>query len=363
MSSPSPRNVALVRLGAIGDVVRVLPALDALRRAWPDSRLTWFVEDASASLLEGAWQLDELVVIPRSAWRGRFASHGLGVLHELRAFYSRLARRRFDLVFDFHGNLRSALVVNRLRGKKLGFARPFSKEGSAAMLDVAVRPRCGLLGHKLGWNEELLAAAGVDSTGAQARLRVPPRLCVGVDEHCEAIFDAGRPLVACHPGVSLFALLKAWSPRQFAELGDMLVARLGAQILLSWGPGEEDLAREVQAAMGQRAVLTRRTRHLLELGRYFERADVVVAADTGPLHLAAAFGRPVVALFGPKDPAKYGPVSAGGVRVAREPVHCSPCTLRRCPDNICMQRLRPAAVYEAVAELLGERRPALVAET
>lgn len=362
MPSPSPRNIALVRLGAIGDVLRVLPALDALRRAWPRARLTWFVEDASASLLEGAWQLDELVVIPRKRWRKRWAVNKLAVLHELRAFYSRLARRRFDLVFDFHGNLRSAMVVGRLRGRKLGFARPYSKEGSALLLDVAVRPSCGLHGHKLAWNEELLAAAGVDARGARAQLRVPEVFRAEVDEHCRASLRAERPLVAFHPGVSLFAQLKAWSTGQFAALGDLLAERLGAQILLSWGPGEQPLARAVQAAMRHRAVLTRRTRHLLELGRYFERADVVVAADTGPLHLAAALGRPVVALFGPKDPGKYGPVSAGGVRVAREPVHCSPCTLRRCPDNICMQRLHPEAVYEAVAGLLAERRPALLAE-
>ncbi len=345
------RRILIVRLSALGDVVHALPVLDALRRARPDAQIGWLVEERHASVLEGHPQLDcifvwsrrELSVLLR---RGRVLAAlrlALRRLRELRA-------ARFDVSIDAQCNLRSSLLA-WLSGapRRIGFAPPYTKEKAHwLMTDRVAVPLGGQL--KVERNLALLAPFGIDTRGARPRLAIPEAARVGARAFRGSL--RATELVALHPGVSGFGAIKQWAPERFAGVARRLSAERGALCLVTWGPGERALAEGIVQASEGAAQLAPETRSLLELAALYEVCDAVVGGDTGPVHLAAALGVPVVGLYGPKDPAIYAPWDGLRGRAATtvwKHVHCSPCTLRRCGNVICM----PAIGVEDVSSALG----------
>ena len=159
-----------------------------------------------------------------------------------------------------------------------------------------------------------------------------------------------------HPGTSGFGAFKRWPPERFGALARALLDD-GLAVALTHGPGEAELAEAVSAETGGRAVPLP-TPDLVVLAEVLRRARVFAGGDTGPLHLAGLVGTPQVALFGPKDPTVYGPFPAAEDRVrvlVRDDVACRPCRLRRCDDPLCMRRIDPVDVHEAVCQVLPSR--------
>ncbi len=350
------RRILIVRLSALGDVVHVLPLLDALRRARPDAHIGWLVEEASSSLLAGHPQIDRLWIAPRrlsERWlrRGRVgAVAGLWrpLLRELRA-------ARYEVSIDAQCNLRSSLLA-RLSGapRRVGFAPPFTKEQAHWLLTdrVAPPPRKQL---KVERNLELLRPFGIDARGARARLGIPDAARGAARSFRAGL--AAASAVALHPGVSGFGAFKRWAPESYAALARRLYAERGARCIVTWGPGELDLAQEIARNADGAAEVAPETHSILDLAALFEACDAVVGGDTGPVHLAAALGVPVVALYGPKDPAVYAPwdgrTGAAATAVWKR-VHCSPCSVRRCNDVICMPAIEVEDVAAAVWDTLRE---------
>jgi lipopolysaccharide heptosyltransferase I len=354
------RRILIVRLSALGDVVHVLPLLDALRRARPDAHIGWLVEEASSSLLAGHPQIDRLWVAPRrlsERWlrRGRVgAVAGLWapLLRELRA-------ARYEVSIDAQCNFRSSLLA-RLSGapRRVGFAPPFTKEQAHWLLTdrVSLPPRKQL---KVERNLELLRPFGIDPRGARAQLAIPDAARGSARSIRMGL--GGTSAVALHPGVSGFGAFKRWAPESYAALARRLYAERGARCVVTWGPGERDLAQGIARDADGAAEVAPETTSILDLAALFEACDAVVGSDTGPVHLAAALGVPVVALYGPKDPAVYAPwdgrTGAAATTVWKR-VHCSPCRLRRCDDVICMPAIQVEEVAAAVWDTLRDE-PAL----
>lgn len=362
-----PQGLLIVRLSALGDVVHVLPALAALRAARPGVPIGFAVEDRAAGLLEGHPHIDRLHVVPRGALAKVASKDPLAVLRALRATVRELRRERYEVALDFQSNFRSAALA-WLSGapRRIGQPRPFSKEGSRLLM-TEQPPAVGKEVHKIERNLRLLSCLGI-APGPAARgvVAEPPAAAAAA----EAIVAAGpRPLVVIHPGVSAFGALKAWREDRFAALGEAL-ATDGARVLFAWGgPAEERTARALAAAAPGTAVAPR-TAGILGFAALLRRADLVVGVDSGPLHLAAAVGAPVLGLYGPKHPGTYGPFWPGS-EVVRAGLDCSPCRHRRCPRedvveveatvgrmriSPCMDRLEVGAALEAARRLLGRAR-------
>lgn len=355
-------RILIVRLSALGDVVHVLPALAALRAALPDAFIGWAVEDRAASLLEGHPHLDRVHVVPRAAWSKALREDPLSVLRSLRRTLRDLRRARYDVTLDFQSNLRSsALAWASGAPRRIGQPRPFAKEGSRALVTETPDP-VPRDAHKIERNLALLEPLGL-ARGAAPRptLPEPPAARALAEE-----FAAGPgQRVIIHPGVSAFGALKAWREDRFAELARRLVAD-GARVFFAWGgAAEEALARSL-AARAPGAGITPRTSSILELAALLRRADLVVGVDSGPLHLAAAVGAPVLGLYGPKHPGTYGPFWTPS-EVVRAGFECSPCRFRRCPRpdvavvegtggvqrvSPCMERLEVDAAHVAARRLL-----------
>lgn len=331
-------NVLVLRLSALGDVLFAMPAVQALLDSGRAAHVAWLVEDRAAPLLALLPGLHEVLSFPRrrrAAWPG----HAL-----------RLLARRDDLVLDLQGNLKTRLQLLCLRPRRtVGFDASVARDGVHAAYDRAVAPEGAR--HRVAQGLRLVAALGVPVPQRPSR----PRLAIPAEarQRAQALLAAlpGRgPAVVLHPGTSAFGELKRWPAAQFAELGRLLAARHGARLLVTGGPGEVELVADVRRALALPAA-TPRPSGLGDLAALLEAVQLVVAADSLPLHLANALGTPVLGLYGPKDPAITGP-AFDRARVLRAGVGCSPCTLRRCRDRICMEALPATLAAGAAAELL-----------
>jgi len=355
---PQGGSVLLVRLSALGDVLFALETVTALHQARPDLALDFLVDDRFGAILGDHPHLREVLCYPRKRRRA------------VPRFLAGLRRRRWDLVLDLHGLAKSALCVGAARApRKLGFAPPGSREGAhraytrAVELPVPLPHRAArgfYLLADLGLIEPLPAASvAADPSSPTAR----PALGLPGDapQPWSATENATRraPRVVLHPGTSAFAAFKRWPAERFAQLGAALLAD-GAEVVVSFGPGERDLAQQVASGAPGLGLLDGKDYGLLGLGTVYRDADLVVAADTGPLHLAAAVGTRVVALFGPKDPSLYGPRGEGHAVLFRD-VPCRPCRRRRCPAPLCIRGLDVEPVLAAARASLASSRASATA--
>lgn len=298
----------LVRLGSMGDIIHALPSAAALRDTFPDAWIDWAVEPRWTRLLKGNPDLSTVITANRTSTAGV-----LGTLKTVRA-------PRYTCVIDFQALYKSALLAFASGApRRIGFTSGYAREGLAsASYTERLNPRGP---HKVDHNLTLAMAAG-------AKMPQCPRFPLAVDpEDVEAVsrelarHDIGEFFVL-NPGGGWVS--KCWPADRYGDLHRKLTERFGWRGIVTFGPGEENLAADVTRAAGDPLPL------LLGLGplmALLQRAKFVVSADTGPLHLASALGAPVVGLYGPTDPARNGPYSSADVTV-RNP-HASVTTYRR----------------------------------
>jgi ADP-heptose:LPS heptosyltransferase len=302
----------LVRTSSIGDVVHTLPALAALHRhGWEAG---WLVEPPSRVLLEENPLLAQVVAAPSRrafSWSGALAA-----VRELRS-------RHYDAALDFQGLWKSAAWA-RLSGARrvVGWEGAARREPASVLLVGESVARTGG-GHVIDKNLALLRPLGIEAVGLREfPLPLSAEAVARVDA---ALRGAAEDLVVLNPGGGWAS--KLWPAERFGALAARLRAA-GLRPLVSFGPGEEGLADRVVSASSGAAERSFPTT-LLDYAELARRARLVVAADTGPLHLACAVGTPVVALFGPTDPARNGPFDPDDVVVRRAPA-CAPCYSRTC---------------------------------
>jgi lipopolysaccharide heptosyltransferase I len=326
---PENARVLMVRLSALGDVIFALETLATLKAERPDVRVDFLIEDRFAAILEDHPMIEELIVFPRQRWRRIF-----GHLRRLR-------RTKYDVLLDLHGILKSGLQVWIARARlKVGYAAPVSREGAAfayhrrVVLDNPEMHRAECGGFLL---RELGLEAKRQSAVLARRIGVP-----------DVFADRDGTRVILHPGTSSFATFKRWPTARFAQLARVLVDA-GMPVAVSYGPGESELFDAVAADVPEVLGIDGGKIGLGGMVEVLRQADVVVAADTGPLHIAAAVGTRVVALFGPKDAGRYGPRGQEHVALSHD-VPCRPCRRRTCPSPQCVLGIEVDAVAAQVLQ-------------
>ncbi len=329
-------RILLIRLSAVGDVVNTLPMLSLLREARPDAFIGFAVEDKAADLLLGHPLVDRVHVFPRRPLRAALGTRipGAGLLRAwrlLRDHRRDLSQAHYDVAIDVQGNLKGALhLVASGAPRRVGFASGHGREASHLFVNERIVPPLERP-HRVDKFASLLAALGSVGT---ARSFVLPHSSVASGTAERWLAERGLApggFVMLHPGTSERGSGKRWPVERFGELAHRLAERSSdgsgiaaagvapLRALVSWGPGEEELARAVVLASREKALLAPRTGSLLELAELSRRAVAFVSADTGPMHLAAACGTPCVALFGPKDPRVYRPWGEGHRVLASPP--------------------------------------------
>lgn len=302
-------RVLVVRLGAVGDVIRALPAVHRLRLAFPRASLSWIVEDLAAPILRGHADLDDVIVLSRRELRD--AARRPGRLQAIAAtLRKRLRGGGYDVVVDLQGTLKSA-IVSVLSGapRRVGFAPPHCREMSFLFTDEWARLSAPVL-NRVDRNLEMAAALGAPEGPIAAALRETPAEGTCAQQILEGLPLQGAPIILC-PGASRRQAFKRWPAAAWSRLARLLAAA-GRSPVIVWGPGEEGLAEEIErdsAGDARRAPPT----SLPVLAALLRRSALFIGADTGPMHLAWAVGCPVVALFGPTDPRLNAPCGPGDV--------------------------------------------------
>ena len=353
---PAVDRVLILRLGAMGDVIRTLPAVAAIRSLYPGAHLCWLVEPASAGVVDVAGLVDETLVFPRADLiEAMREADGLSFTRRLGGFLRTLRQRRFELTVDFHGLFKSGLIA-RLSGApvRLAFAPPTGREFSWLFANwriPSIDPRLS----RFDRNATLVRAMAPDVEVPERPLLKPSPLAQA--RLTARLRAAGREraggFVLIHPGSSAGAQYKRYPPAAWVEFAKHL-ADAGCEVWVAAGPNRhernlsEDLVRRAEGAL----VLAPETRSFDDLLALQARASVFVACDSGPLHAASLAGIPVVQLLGPTHPIQNEAWRAMPSRRLYVPPACSPCP-RGCADPACMRAIPPAAVAARTRELLA----------
>lgn len=345
----SYKRICLIKPSSLGDVIHSLSVLAALRESYPEAFISWVVAPANASLLEGHPMLDEVLIFDRTAWGkvGRLPKTAV----EVAGLVSALRRGRYELVIDLQGLIRSALLTFAAGApERVGFAN--SREYSPFFYSRRVEVPEGPI-HAV--DRYMLVAEAV--TGKSHPVAFPLGLTDEDRLEVELFLEShglepSQPLVVLSPGARWSS--KRWAPQNFATLGEALFRRFGLQPVIVGGPGEETVVEAVRGALSGKVPAVS-FRSLRAVAALFARSQVAVTNDSGPMHLAAAAGCPVVAVFGPTDPRLTGPYGEEH-QVVSHPVECAPCFLKDCPiGHDCLVGVSVEAVEAAVEGVLAER--------
>jgi lipopolysaccharide heptosyltransferase I len=291
-----PARILVVRLGSLGDLVHALPAVAALRRAHPDAEIDWLVDAPHREWLALVPVISSTVTLT-----GRTARAWLSARRALRA-------RRYDVALDFQGLIKSGALA-RLSGaaRVIGFDRASAREGAAAVFYGERVEAEG--GHVIEKNLRLAARFG-----ARTDVREFPIAPV-VSPALEAVrASLAAPFALLNPGAAWPN--KRWPPASFGRIAAHVRDRHGLRSVVLWGPGEEEVAQAVVSASAGAAIVAPATR-LADIVALAREARLMVSGDTGPTHIAAAVGTPIVAIFGPTDPMRNGPWDAADITLSR----------------------------------------------
>ncbi|MDQ5846562.1 MAG: lipopolysaccharide heptosyltransferase I [Acidobacteriota bacterium] len=343
-------RILVVKLGSIGDIVHTLPAVAAIRAAMPQSEISWVVERRSAEILRDNPILDRLIEVDTKALR-----RGLMSGETLRAPRQQLRRLRasaFDLALDFQGLLKSASIA-RLSGARriFGFSRESLREPASRILlskSVRIPPKI----HVIRKNLALVSGAlGITVPDSPDDLAFPIATSPAhVAEALEAAATVGDNYAILNPGGGWPT--KLWSAERFGRLADELWSHYGLRSLITYGPGESELADTVLRAnqSGMARAVSVSLKGFYELAK---RARVYVGGDTGPTHIATAARAPIVGLFGPTEWWRNGSLRPDDVCVERVDIDCrTDCHRRACSNWICMD-IEVDRVLQAVGNRLN----------
>jgi lipopolysaccharide heptosyltransferase II len=336
-------KILIIKLRAIGDVVLSTIVLDNIRAAYPEARIDFLTEDACKEVVLANPILNNVLAYERKEIAR------LNPFRQLQRnirFLNMVRHQHYDLVFDFFGNPRSALITWWSRARiRVGYSYRFRTYAYT----VVVPSRAHEI-HESLWHLDALQAVGLPI--------VSRRLSFFVGEGSKNFADNFWQQEELY-NQRVLALnfsggwpTKRWSCDRFAHLADCLSELYHARILLIWGPGEKDTALEIQELATRPTTLIPET-NLKQLAAILQKIDLLVTTDSGPMHIAAAMGTPCVALFGPTNAKLQGPYGEQHQIVKSDTLDCLGCNRLDCESIACMENITVKDVLHAVRKCLS----------
>ena len=346
------RRLLLIKPSALGDVVHALPVAVTLQRRYPGLEMDWLVEEEAAGIVEGHPALSRVLVSGRRRWLRQLGKLRTlpAMAAEMRGLIATLRGRRYDVVVDLQGLFKSSLYVLAAGAPvRVGLAE--GREGAPLVLThrVAGPPQPVHAARRY-----MALAAALGASEPVWDFRIP----VGTAEEARAerlLAGVRGPRVALHAGARWRT--KLWQPTDWQALAAGLTAE-GFGVFLTGSREDATLANDILAGLDPAPAAFVGQLSLKELAAVLARIDVMVTVDSGPMHMAAAMGTPVVALFGATDPRRTGPW--GDAVILRRDLDCSPCLKRQCgiaDQYRCMREVQVPEVLRAVHQVLGAGRP------
>jgi heptosyltransferase-3 len=331
------RRILVIKLRAIGDVLLSTVVTKNLRLAFPDAQIEFMTEPASVEVLRGSPFINGIQVHDRRKLTGRRL-----LLH--------IRRQKYDLVIDLFGNPRTALIT-RLSGARYRVGYRF--RGRTYAYNIIASPR-GDTVHNTQFNLDALEAIGVAIQDRNVYFQFTPEDARAIDASLALAGLGDARLVAINTGGGWYT--KRWGLDHYAQLADWIADEYNATIVLPWGPGEKPDAETIHVMMKHKPFIPPSTT-LKQLGALLNRCALMVTNDSGPMHIAAAVGTPVLGIYGPTNPILQGPVGEHHKIVRNEGLSCLGCNYTSCPiGHPCMRELSVNTVKEAVRSLVARNR-------
>jgi heptosyltransferase III len=334
------RNILIIKLRYIGDVLLATPTLRAIKVARPDARVTMMVNRGTEDVLTGNQDLDEVVVLDK------------GSLAAQSRLIAGLRSRRFDRVIDLTDGDRSAFL-SWVSGApvRIGFNDEHRWRGKYY---TVVQPVPGVQ-HRIDRDLEALKPLNIQAGSKDPHLWLTPEEMNSADQLLDQLgVQQSQSIVILQPGARYW--FKAWPPERFAELADQLTSQYGCQVLIGGSNQDIDLAQQIrQMAKSLPIIMAGRTT-IKQFAAIAKKSVLFVGSDSGAMHIASAVGAPVVALFGPSNPREWGP-RGGPVEVLYKEIDCRICfhpTCMRDEEN-CMRLIAVHEVVAAAQRLLHAR--------
>jgi lipopolysaccharide heptosyltransferase I len=339
---PTPRRIALIKPSALGDIVQALPVLSALRSAYPHAHIAWIINQTYASLLHGHPELNEVLAFDRNVWRRGFFT---GLTSSLR-FFRLLRGRHFDLTVDLQGLLRSGLLTWATAASiRIGLAS--AREGAGWFYTNTIHDDREAE-HAVDRYWRVAQALGVDS---QPKRFVLPENSAATAYAWQVVQSLPRPWLAVSVGSRW--LTKRWPPEHFRALLHRAHQSFGGSALFVGGREETALADQASHGLDMPSVNLSGATSLPQLTAFLRLADVMISNDTGPLHLAGALGKPIVAPYTCTQVRRNGPYGQEH-RAIETTVSCAGSYLRQCDRLDCMRELTPARLWPVLADILQQ---------
>jgi lipopolysaccharide heptosyltransferase I len=352
----SGKRILIIKPSSLGDVVHTLPLVHAIKRKYPSCHVGWIIQNGFRGIIESDPAVDEVIpiVIPSTsdpqAQRGAFMQAASATFTALRQLRSRLKVHPYDLVLDLHASFRSGLLgLANPAGFRVGFRD--AKELNNWFQDHLIATDSAsphAVDKNLAFADYLECEASVEdfkvvvSSGARERVRAFLRE--------QGVESSGR-LVYANPAARWET--KFWTVQGWADLADMLIEQKGTAVTFAGSPQDTAYIGMIAQRMKVQPVIAAGKLSLEEAVALIEASDVYVGVDSGPMHISAFVGTPVVALFGPTDPEKVGPYGHGHRVIQVRDLDCLACRKRSCADRKCLEELRPQTVFDETVQLLG----------
>jgi len=332
----------VIKPSSLGDVIHALPFLKAVKDTWPDALVDWVINRPLKDILEDNPLISELIVIDKDSWKK--ASKISSTLSGLSALKKTLRAKHYDMVVDLQGLLRSGLIAFFTPTTlKIGFAD--AREGSRFFYDKEVQVNSAA--HAVDKCLEVAKAIGAGSNRKGFPLQTDRKAKAAIS----ALLGDIKEYVVIAPSARWAS--KRWPAENFASL----INKIELPCVIIGTGADREIAQKIIGAGNRRTEVTDlcgRT-DLKQLVSLINGAKAVVTNDSGPMHIAAALDRPVIAVFGPTDPLKTGPYNwqkSGRSKVISAGVPCSPCRKKKCSKLVCMHNIDVNPVFEALKEYL-----------
>jgi len=346
---PEVENILIVKLSSIGDVVHSLPFLEVVKEQFPHARIDWLVEEAASQVLKGHSAIDRIIVSKRKSWQKKVFK-GLGcisVLREAIQLLKEIRARRYDLIIDLQGLFRSGFLVGLSRGeRKIGMTG--AREGGGLFLNETPVP-VEYEQHAVDRYLDVAEYIGCNRTARAGNIPVLDTDKAIIDERINHDGAGGRPLIAINPMARWKT--KLWQNEGFSALADRLCNELFCQIVFTGSEQDRAIIDDISDRMEHRSINLAGQTSLKELAYLYSICNVLVTTDTGPMHIAAAMGCRVIALFGPTDPLRTGPYG-NRHEIIRSDIDCSPCFKKVCEHMTCMKQISVEKCFETIRGII-----------
>ncbi len=330
-----PSKILIIKPSSLGDIVHSLPFLNAVKTCFPEAEIHWVVAKGFEELLEGHPMIDKLWVINKDAWKKiQFAKN---TMTEIKKLFKALKKEKFALVIDLQGLLRSGIITTATCSPvRVGFRE--AREGSRFFYTLKVTGGKNI--HAVDRYLKIAEFLGCDTSDVVFSFPL-------FEKSSSFILHplSFQDYVVIVPGARWKT--KRWAPERFGELS----RRLPLQAIIVGSKSDGEIANVIVSLSGGNAISLAGKTDLKDLIEIMRGAKFIISNDSGPMHIAAALGVPVFAVFGPTDPLRTGPYGKGHT-IIKEDISCAPCFRRTCDDMKCMNDLSLERVFEVIKSRL-----------